>query len=261
MKKKGLLDLLVDMYPHLSRKELFTEIMCGKVKIKGETMKDPKHKVPFDSQPEIGLKKYVSRGGYKLEKVLSLWDIKIKGNGFLDAGCSTGGFTDCLLQSGASFVHAVDVGYNQLDYSLRINEQVYVHEKTNIMQLDLLDPIPYGAVADLSFRSITEAAAKLLALVSGKVLIALVKPQFEIKNPDDNFDGIIRESEQIYSVTHEVLKKLWDEGSFVQKTALSPIKGRKGNQELLFLITDVETRSFNDLTNELRGTLNLPKKY
>lgn len=261
MKKKTILDLLVELYPHMTRKELFTEIMCGKVKIKGETLKDPKRKVPVSSQPEIGLKKYVSRGGYKLEKVLALWNIPVKENGFLDAGCSTGGFTDCLLQGGASFVHAVDVGYNQLDYSLRVNEKVFVHERTNIMHLEQLSPIPYGAVADLSFRSITDAAAKILSLVSGHFLIALIKPQFEIKHPDEHFDGIIRDSDKIFQVAQNVLEMLWNEGSFVEKTALSPVKGRKGNQELLFLISHEEKRSLEEVSDELKLVLKEIKKY
>ncbi|MBI9098511.1 MAG: TlyA family rRNA (cytidine-2'-O)-methyltransferase [Spirochaetaceae bacterium] len=255
MKKKNLLDLLTDHFPHISRKELFSEIMCGKVKINGETIKDPKRKVSVKSEPEIGFKKYVSRGGYKLEQVLSLWDIKVENHGFLDAGCSTGGFTDCLLQNGAAFVHAVDVGYNQLDYSLRKNNLVYVHEKTNIMQIESLDPRPWGAVADLSFRSITEAAAKLLSLVSGEFLIALVKPQFEIQNPDKDFDGIVRSSQKIYNIVLNVLERLWSEGSFVQKIALSPVKGRKGNQELLFLITKNEGRKLEELAEELNSLL------
>ena len=255
MKKVTLLDLLTDRYPHLGRKKLFTEIMCGKVKMNGETIKDPKRKVSIESQPEIGLKKYVSRGGYKLEQALSLWGIEVDGKGFLDAGCSTGGFTDCLLQSGASFVHAVDVGYNQLDYALRIDKRVFVRERTNIMHLESLDPKPYGAVADLSFRSITDAAAKILTLVSGKFLIALVKPQFEIENPDENFDGIVRRREDIYNVSLNVLNKLKDEGSFVWKTALSPVKGRKGNQELLFLITDSEKQPVEVVAEELRNLL------
>lgn len=255
MKKKALLDHLADRFPHLSRKHLFTQIMCGKVKVNGETIKDPKRKIAITSIPEIGLERYVSRGGYKLEQVLQLWNIDVKGKGFLDAGSSTGGFTDCLLQGGASFVHAVDVGYNQLDYSLRINERVHVHERTNIMHIQSLDPCPDGAVADLSFRSITDAAAKLISLVSEKYLIALVKPQFEIQNPDENFDGIIRNFEEIYKVSENVLNKLWDEKSYVEKVSLSPVKGRKGNQELLFLIRGNETRSLEDIKTELRGIL------
>jgi len=255
MKKKALLELLVELYPHYSRKNLFTEIMCGKVKIHGETIRDPKRKVSVDCTPEIGIKRYVSRGGYKLEQVLKQWNIDIEGKGFLDAGCSTGGFTDCLLQGGASFVHAVDVGYNQLDYSLRVHDKVYVHERTNIMHIESLSPIPVGAVADLSFRSITDAAAKLLTLVSGKYLIALVKPQFEIRNPDENFDGIVRNRNEIFEVVESVLHKLWLEGSYVQKMALSPVKGRKGNQELLFLIGSDETRSLEDVIVDLQELL------
>ncbi len=252
MKKKSLLDLLVDQKPQVSRKELFAQILCGKVKIDGETIRDPKRKIPIDRIIEIGKKKYVSRGGYKLEQVLSMWHIDTVGRGFLDAGCSTGGFTDCLLQSGASFVHAVDVGYNQLDYSLRVDPRVFVHEKTNIMHIEKLDPAPFAAVADLSFRSILDAASKLLTLVSGETLVALVKPQFEIKASHSGFDGIVRDTNEIYSVAYDVLKGLWDEGSYVEKTALSPVKGRKGNQELLFLIKKKEIRSIDEVSMELK---------
>ena len=255
MKRKALLALLVELFPDVEKKELFAEILCGRVKVNGETIKDPKRNISVDSQPEIAFKKYVSRGGYKLERVLSDWNISVDGRGFLDAGSSTGGFTDCLLQGGASFVHAVDVGYNQLNYRLRVHERVYVHERTNIMHLEKLDPEPYAAVADLSFRSITNAAAKLLTLVSGKMLIALVKPQFEIRNPGDDFDGVLREPVEIYTVVSGVLKELWHERAFVERIALSPLRGRKGNQELLFLITNNESCSLKAVARELKGLL------
>lgn len=255
MKKLSLLDLLCKQYPQMTRKELFTEIMCGKVKVKGETVRDPKQKVAADSEPEIGIRKYVSRGGYKLEQVLKLWDIDVKGKGFLDAGSSTGGFTDCLLQSGAEFVHAVDVGYNQLDYSLRVDDRVYVHERTNIMHVSSLDPIPYGAVADLSFRSINDAASKILSLVEGRIMIALVKPQFEIDKPEEEFDGIVRDREEIFDVAAKVLDKLSRENCFVSRVALSPIKGRKGNQELLFMIRGEEVKSRAEILEELKSLL------
>lgn len=251
MKKKTILDRLCELYPEEERKKLYSGIMCGEVRLKGETIREPGRMVPGDSQPEFSLKKYVSRGGYKLEKVLDYWNIDVKGKGFLDAGCSTGGFTDCLLQKGASFVHAVDVGYNQLDYSLRVDERVYVHERTNIMHLTSLDPVPDGAVADLSFRSISDAASKIISLVSGRFLIALVKPQFEVENPGDDFDGVLRDGEQILLVARQVMKKLRDEGCFVTRIDLSPVKGRKGNQELLFLIGDREEVPSSELEERL----------
>ncbi len=255
MKKKTLLDLTADKNPHISRKEIFAHIMCGKVKVDGETIRDPKRKVGIDKEPETLLRRYVSRGGFKLEQVLKLWNIETEGKGYLDAGCSTGGFTDCLLQSGASFVHAVDVGYNQLDYSLRVDSRVIVHEKTNIMHIDRLDPLPYAAVADLSFRSITDAAARVLTLVSEGMLIALVKPQFEVIDPDDDFDGIVRGADQVFAVADRVLRALWEEGSYVEKTALSPVKGRKGNQELLFLIRNREIYSYEKVSSELKENI------
>ncbi|MBN2658406.1 MAG: TlyA family RNA methyltransferase [Spirochaetales bacterium] len=257
MRKISLLDLLCRQFPDLDRKELFTEIMCGKVKINGETIRDPKRRVASDSLPVIDRKKYVSRGGYKLERVLKFWDIDIDGKGFLDAGASTGGFTDCLLQNGASFVHAVDVGYNQLDYSLRVDTRVYVHEKTNIMHLESLDPRPSGAVADLSFRSISDAASRILSLTTDHFLIALVKPQFEIRRPDDNFDGIIRDSGEILRIAMEVLNRLREEGCFVSRVDLSPVKGKKGNQELLFLITDKEDIPVDQIRLKLESLLRM----
>lgn len=240
MKKINLLDLLCQNYPQREKKELFSDILCGNVKIQDETIRDPKRKVSANCIPRILEKQYVSRGGYKLEKVLDYWNIKVNGQGFLDAGASTGGFTDCLLQRGASFVHAVDVGYNQLDYSLRSDCRVYVHERTNIMHLESLDPMPVGAVADLSFRSIRDAASKILSLTKDHFLIALVKPQFEVQRPDDSFDGIVRNKKEIHQIAADVIWRLRMENCFVGKVDLSPVKGKKGNQELLFLISDKE---------------------
>ncbi len=109
----------------------------------------------------------------------------------LDAGSSTGGFSDCLLQNGAKAVHCVDVGYNQLDYSLRVKENVYVHEKQNIMNLDSLDPKPQGSVCDLSFRSISGAASHILKLCDNSFLICLIKPQFEVPRWKVDFTGVV----------------------------------------------------------------------
>jgi 23S rRNA (cytidine1920-2'-O)/16S rRNA (cytidine1409-2'-O)-methyltransferase len=108
------------------------------------------------------------------------------------------------------------------------------------MHIDALDPVPAGAVADLSFRSISDAASKILALTSDHFLVALVKPQFELRSPDDSFDGILRSRNEIHQVATDVLLRLREENCFVSRVDLSPVKGKKGNQELLFLISDTE---------------------
>ncbi|MDC7234369.1 MAG: TlyA family RNA methyltransferase [Spirochaetales bacterium] len=237
MKKQKLLQLALKQFPDYPEKELYASILCGELITSGEKIKDPKALVSADAQLVLNRKKYVSRGGLKLEKVLDHWALPVKGKRILDAGCSTGGFTDCLLQKGALSVYAVDVGFNQLDYSLRINPAVVVMEKTNIMAVENLDPKPHWAVADLSFRSLRSAASHILGLTVESRLIALMKPQFEIENPDDDFDGIVRDPLQILSITEEVIGEMAEEGAFVRRASLSPVTGRKGNQELLFDIS------------------------
>lgn len=234
MKKIKLLQLAVQQFPEYTEKELFASILCGELLTAGEKIKDPKRVVSVDAVLELCRKKYVSRGGLKLEKVLKLWSLDVQGKRILDAGCSTGGFTDCLLQNGALSVYAVDVGYNQLDYSLRVNPAVVVMEKTNIMSVQKLDPMPHWAVADLSFRSLRSAASHILSLTQESRLIALMKPQFELENPDDDFDGVIREPSQILQITKTVIQEMAEEGAYVSRASLSPVTGRKGNQELLF---------------------------
>jgi len=240
MKKIRLLQKLKQEYPEYSDKELFTAVMCGEVLVDGAIIRDTKSLVNHTAFLTLKKKKYVSRGGFKLEKVIGLWGLPVCGKILLDAGCSTGGFTDCLLQNGAESVYAVDVGYNQLDYSLRTNPAVVVMERTNIMSIHSLSPQPHWAVADLSFRSLRSAASHILQLTSDSRLIALMKPQFEIDNPDDDFDGIVRDADKIIEIAVKVIKEMSEEGAYVTKASLSPVRGRKGNQELLLDITGVK---------------------
>lgn len=208
-------------------------IMCGEIRVNGETIRDPHRKIDPNHNISLQYRKWVSRGGQKLDHALSVWEIDVNRKIVLDAGASTGGFTDCLLQRGAAFVHAVDVGYNQLDYRLRTDERVNVLERTNIMSVEKLDPAADIAVADLSFRSISGAAGHILGLTGDKMLIALIKPQFEIKN-QDNFNGVIRNPEILKEVVDDTKSRLESEGLTVQSVIESPIKGQKGNTEYLF---------------------------
>ena len=232
-----LLEKMKAEYPGLTWDEIFAYIMCGEVMVNGGKVTDPKAKVKNDAIIELSLKKYVSRGGLKLEKALSFWNIKCSGKVFLDAGSSTGGFTDALLQQGAAGVHSVDVGYNQLSYSLRRDPRVYVHEKTNIMTLDSLDPPADAAVADLSFRSITGAASRIVNIVREHWLIALIKPQFELSLANRaDFNGVVTDRKVLLETVLETAQSILNEGLSVTDIILSPVTGRKGNREFFFLI-------------------------
>ena len=194
-----------------------------------------------DSSARVSLREqslYVSRGGEKLAHALEVWKIHCAGTIWVDAGCSTGGFTDCLLARGASCVHAVDVGTNQLDWRLRKDARVLVREGTNVMDLRAgdLDPAPQRAVADLSFRSLRRAASHILGLTSEGWGIFLFKPQFEWTRPSREFRGVVRDPRTVVSIARELVDAFASEDLGVEKAVLSPIRGRKGNRELLFLL-------------------------
>jgi 23S rRNA (cytidine1920-2'-O)/16S rRNA (cytidine1409-2'-O)-methyltransferase len=210
--------------------------MCGEIFVAGEVSVDPKAIVSSTVDVCQSKLPYVSRGGLKLEYALRTWNIDPTDMVFVDAGSSTGGFTDCLLKHGAAFVHSVDVGYNQLHYRLRSDPRVHVHEKQNIMEIRTLDPLPDAAVADLSFRSITRAASHVLNLTSSRWMIALIKPQFEVPKGQHDFDGVIIDPVLLVRVLENVCRLLWEEGVAIRKIVGSPILGRKGNKEFLALL-------------------------
>ncbi|HAK46312.1 MAG TPA: TlyA family rRNA (cytidine-2'-O)-methyltransferase [Spirochaeta sp.] len=235
-KKKIFIEVLSERYDEYSVKELYSMIMCGEIKVNGETIREPRCRILPDAETVFTSRKWVSRGGEKLDHALSSWNIDTAGKVVLDAGSSTGGFTDCLLQRGVGMVHSVDVGYNQLDYRLRKDGRVNVLERTNIMSITSLDPQPQFAVADLSFRSITGAASHILRITAGNLLIALIKPQFEIPETE-GFDGIIRDKKLLHEVLMSTAAGLQDEGIEVAAVLESPIKGGKGNTEYLFMLS------------------------
>jgi len=236
MKTIPLIDLLDDLFPEIPRKELYARVMCGEVFSGDECIKDPRQPVKPSKNISFGEKPYVSRGGMKLEAALRTWDLPVQGKKFLDAGSSTGGFTDCLLKHGVRLVHAVDVGYNQLDYRLRRDDRVLVYERTNIMDVRSLDPVPDAAVADLSFRSIRKAASHIIDLTYEKWMVALVKPQFEhASRMEKNFTGIVKSEDTLRRILSDVVTDLNDEGIIPADVLASPILGQKGNREFLFL--------------------------
>jgi len=237
--KLTLLNHLKKRFPDKPEKEIYASIMCGQVRYGGEILKVPSQKIRPDLEVEFLQKSYVSRGGDKLKGLIDQWGLDFAGKVVLDAGASTGGFTHCVLQEGASMVYAVDVGYNQLDYRLRTDSRVKVMERCNIMSLEELEPVPLWAVADLSFRSITGAAGKIISLISGKRLYALIKPQFEVVK-DASFKGIVTDPAVWEEVLMAVRKQLEAEGLGIIRAAWSRVKGRKGNQEFFFEIAPLE---------------------
>ena len=230
------LKLLQKRFPETEKKQHYALILSGAYQIDGEVVRDPKAPVAGDARIARKTRKYVSRGGEKLEHALIHWNINVSGKVFIDAGASTGGFTDCLLQFGAEAVHAVDVGYNQLDYSLRRNPAVYVHERTNIMDLGPPVPEPAAAVADLSFRSVIGAARHLLCLTKEEWGIILIKPQFEYTRVDSGFSGVLKSRESVERVVKNVLGELEKKRVYTHSICMSPIPGRKGNREFLTLV-------------------------
>jgi 23S rRNA (cytidine1920-2'-O)/16S rRNA (cytidine1409-2'-O)-methyltransferase len=259
-RKVPLLELLKATFPAKPETELRGLIMRGDVRVNGDPVEKPGTRVDEGSRVSLReARPYVSRGGEKLAWALGRWRIDCRGAVWLDAGCSTGGFTDCLLAHGASRVYAVDVGVNQLDWRLRDDARVTVLEGTNVMHLrpGQLDPAPRRAAADLSFRSLRRAASHVLSLTTEERGVFLVKPQFEWARPSGEFRGVVRDPQTVVAIVAELLEALASEDVRAEKALLSPIHGRKGNREILFLLSrgsarpgDVTEDSLRDLIRE-----------
>lgn len=238
MAKQSIIQLLRQQDPLLTKDQATALVSCKNVYVNGELCTDFRATYPKEAIVEIVFPKYVSRGGFKLEKALETFKLDVNGLFMLDAGSSTGGFTDCLLQHGATGVHSVDVGFNLLDYKIRTDSRVYVHEKQNIMALEKgdLKPEPNAAVADLSFRSIKGAASHILELVNDTWLVALIKPQFEVPKWQENFFGVVEDENLMRETLKNVFDNLQDENIGIYNAVKSPIKGHKGNTEFLALL-------------------------
>jgi 23S rRNA (cytidine1920-2'-O)/16S rRNA (cytidine1409-2'-O)-methyltransferase len=234
--KKRLDQVLVEKELLVSRQRARGIIMAGLVKVDGRRVDKPGHLVnPSASIELLGPDHaYVSRGGVKLEAALRAFAIDVKGLTVLDVGCSTGGFTDCLLQHGAKKVVAVDVGYGQLAWSLRRDPRVLLLERTNIRHvsaLEIQDTLD-GAVIDTSFislRIVVPAAARLLEKDS--FILALIKPQFEVGKGMVGKGGVVRDTLLQKGIVDELSAFFSQSGLAVRGTLESPIKGAKGNRE------------------------------
>ncbi len=212
--------------------------MSGRVSVDGKKVEKPGTAVKKDSEVAVehDPRRFVSRGGLKLEKAITEFNIDIRGRVALDIGASTGGFTDCLLHFGASRVYAFDVGHGQIDWKLRNDERVIVREKINCRYLraeDVGERVDIVTV-DVSFISLTmiiEPAVSVLA--DNATLVALIKPQFEVGRKDVGTKGIVRNEDKIKEVNDKIILYLGELGFKVKGLIESPIKGSGGNREFL----------------------------
>jgi 23S rRNA (cytidine1920-2'-O)/16S rRNA (cytidine1409-2'-O)-methyltransferase len=219
-----------------SRPEAAQAIRSGTVTVAGRPVAKASALVSSDEPIALAgpARKFVSRGGEKLEAALERFRIDVKGRQALDAGASTGGFTDCLLARGASHVVAVDVGYGQLDWRLRQDPRVTVLERTNIRDLRPAD-LPYQAevvVADLSFISL-EKVMPALAAAGGPdaEFVFLVKPQFEAERSEVGAGGVVADPEVWRRALTSVTRACRRAGPTPIEAAVSPLVGPAGNVE------------------------------
>ena len=243
-KKKRLLQYLVCRFPDKSKDALYRLVMSGCVRVEGSIIKNPQQYIHGTPEVAIEHQRFVSRGGEKLQTALDAWSVLVRGRIWLDAGSGTGGFTDCLLQAGAAAVHAVDVGYNVLDYTLRRDTRVYVYERTNIRNVQKLTPAPHSAVCDLSFRSLRGVVPHILRLTREGWGIALLKPQFEAaanaRWGGKSFlleKGVLRNSDERNAVIDSVCRELRRDGIHIIKQIESTVFGKHGNQERFLLVS------------------------
>lgn len=261
-KKKERLDvLLVKRGLAESREKAKAIIMTGNVFVKEQ--REDKAGSTFDEDVVIEVKgapmKYVSRGGYKLEKAIELWQVPLEDKVCMDVGSSTGGFTDCMLQNGAHKVYAIDVGTNQLAWKLRQDERVVSMEKTNIRYVtheNVPDEIGFSSI-DVAFISLTKVLVPVRNLLeSHGQVVCLIKPQFEAGKDKVGKKGVVRDKKVHLEVVRNIITYAVAIGFEVIGLSFSPIKGPEGNIEYLLYIekntemTDTECEVSEEKTAE-----------
>lgn len=236
--KKRLDVLLIEKGYFESREKAKAVIMTGCVFVNNQKADKAGASYPEDAVIEVRAdsERYVSRGGYKLEKAMQVFPITLDGKVTMDIGASTGGFTDCMLQNGASKVYAVDVGYGQLAWKLRTDPRVVNLERTNMRYVtteQVPDPIEFFSadVAFISLRLILPAARAVCA--DGAQGVCLIKPQFEAGREFVGKNGVVRDVAVHIRVIQEIIDWCLLNGFSVLGLDYSPIKGPQGNIEYL----------------------------
>ena len=258
--KKERLDILVVEKGILSsREKAKASIMAGDIFVDGKRIDKAGEKVSIDANIEFKGKtlKYVSRGGLKLEKAMKSFPITLEDKVCMDIGASTGGFTDCMLQNGAKKVFAVDVGYGQFAWKLRVDERVVCMERTNIRYVttDQIGELLDFASIDVSFISLKKIMNATVSLLkdTGEV-VALIKPQFEAGREKVGKKGVVRDIEVHKEVVYGIVDYLIGENLNVLGLSYSPIKGPEGNIEYLVYFTKDKNKE-SDFNREIVETI------
>jgi 23S rRNA (cytidine1920-2'-O)/16S rRNA (cytidine1409-2'-O)-methyltransferase len=236
-KIKKRLDLkLHELLPEYDEKHIQSWIMQGKVFVDGEKITKPGTIVADDANITYTIEeqKFVSRAGLKLEKALDHFKIDVKNLIVVDAGISTGGFTDCLLQRGAKKVYGVDVGYGDVHEKIRKDERLVLLEKTNLRLLESVGESVDLVTLDLSFISVLAVMQTVCKVLKkdGK-LVVLIKPQFEASKEEIGAGGIVRDDNVRQAIVNVVVKGIEQYGFEFVGVVDSPITGTKGNKEFL----------------------------
>lgn len=271
MAKKERLDkILVDLGYFENKSKASAAILAGNVMIGTEVITKAGFQIDPAKEYDFQVKSmpFVSRGGFKLKKALESFDIVVKDRICLDAGASTGGFTDCLLQNEAKFVYAADVGYGQLDWKIRSSNQVKTIEKTNLRTCafgDIYDenePVADLLVSDLSFISLEKILPNLKTLMNPEFheMICLIKPQFEAGKDLVEKGGVVKDKKVHESVIHNVVDCVKSLGYVIKGLTYSSIKGPAGNIEyLIWFATTAEIEnlpSIADIVESAHENLN-----
>lgn len=243
--------LLVNKGFFSSRERAKTAIMAGDVYVNGGI--SDKAGTKIDEEAEITVKNdqcpYVGRGGYKLAKAVGTFGLDLAAKTAMDIGASTGGFTDCMLQNGASKVYSVDVGYGQLDWKLRNDPRVVNMEKVNVRYLEpdtIPDRMDFVSI-DVSFISLKLIFPVVRELLKkGGELVCLIKPQFEAGREQVGKKGIVRDRDVHRQVIENVIIYAVSNGLKPEELTFSPMTGAKGNIEYLLRAVNVPEGSFCD---------------
>ncbi|KAJ6329628.1 hypothetical protein OIU77_011157 [Salix suchowensis] len=248
-KKRRLDEICLERFQQYSRTFIQSWILQGKVFVDGKVVNKAGTPVSEKSVVEIiaEVPKYVCRAGYKLEAAIEQLDVDVAGKVALDSGLSTGGFTDCLLQNGASFVYGVDVGYGQVADKIRRDERVCVIERTNLRYLSELPQKVDLVTLDLSFISILLVMPAVVNVMKEEAtLVTLVKPQFEARRSQVGSGGIVRDSQVHQEVLEKITKGVEGFGFRSNGWIESPLKGAEGNIEFLVRFSRIHEIVQND---------------
>lgn len=241
VEKERLDALLVQLGLANSRELAKAYIMAGNVYVDGQKEDKAGTKIPVTANIEVkgNQMKYVSRGGYKLEKAVNEFGVRLDGKICLDIGASTGGFTDCMLQNGASKVYAIDVGYGQFAWKLRNDERVVCLEKTNVRYVtheQVPDEGDFASI-DVSFISLTKVLPAVLGILGPNgQLVCLIKPQFEAGREKVGKKGVVRDIAVHREVIEMIVNYVQEQKLGILALDFSPIKGPEGNIEYLIYL-------------------------